>query len=63
MLRKAVHYLQWLLFFLFLATAGGAFLAWWITESLATAGIIATAAALIAAASAFLERLFPNDTS
>ena len=61
MARKTIHYLHWLLFFLFAGTAIGAFVALWLTESLGTAGIIATAAALIATASAFLERLFPND--
>ena len=60
-LRRAIHYLHWLLFFLFLGTGVGAVIAWRLTEELGTAGIIATVAAFFATASTFLERLFPRD--
>ena len=57
MTRKVIYFLHWALFFLFVVMA---FVAWALTESLAIAGITATGAALIATASAFLERLFPR---
>lgn len=53
MTEKVIHYLQWAPFFCFVGAALGVFIAWVVTGSLATAGIIATA-------SAFLERLFPR---
>ncbi len=60
MLRKVIYYLHWMLFFMFLGAGFGAIVAWWLTESLSTAAITATGAALIATTSAFLERLFPR---
>ena len=64
MLGRRIHYLHWLLFFLFFlffGTAIGAFVAWQLTESIGTAGLVATGAAFFATTSAFLERLFPRD--
>ena len=58
--RKIIYYVHWLLFLLFVATAIGAFVAWQLTESLGTAGLVATGAAFFATASGFLERLFPE---
>ena len=60
MTRKVIYFPHWVLFFLFVVMAIGAFAALLLTERLAFAGIIATGAALIATASAFLERLFPR---
>ena len=60
MLRKAIYYIHWALFFLFAGMSAAAFVAWAVTESLEVAAIIATGAALIATTSAFLERLFPG---
>ena len=56
MTRKIVYLLHWVLFFLFGGTAITAFVVWQITESLGTAGIIATGSAFFATASTFLER-------
>lgn len=57
---RAIYYIHWALFFLFLGAVSGAIAVWVLTDSLAFAGIMATGAALIATTSAFLERLFPR---
>ena len=60
-MRKIIYYAHWVLFFLFVGTGFAAFAAWWLYDSLESAAVIATAAALVATVSAFLERLFPKD--
>ena len=53
--------LQWFLFGAFLAATCAAVAAWATTESLEQAGFWATFAAFFATASAFIDRLFPDE--